>query len=130
MNHPYYVYAGSIYSETTGGIVEEPAILVDVRTGTLHGTGEADVLLAKLDEAGGKAVRAGCPDLTADWVVLRLADPEHGMSREMQCYVLNRCIEYTASGFPSRLCREAAAGTAIEWLEAEMARVPITGRKA
>lgn len=115
------VECGSIYA-ADGRIVERPALVVDEESDALLSWGEAAAVEAKYETLTRSLAAAG---LDASAVVMITMD-DLALSREEQCYVVRRCVEYSASGFQSALCRELRSGRDPRpWLRAEMARVPI-----
>lgn len=112
---------GSIYS-ASGGIVENPALLIDEESGTLLSWGERDMVEAKYQALLTGYGRAG---MDAGKLMF-LAMDNFAFSREEQCYIIRRCVEYTASGFQAKVCQAARSGQDPKaWLAKEMARVPI-----
>lgn len=115
------VECGSIYS-ADGRIVERPALVVDEASDALLSWGEAAAVETKYLTLTRRLAEAG---LDAGAVVMITMD-DLALSREEQCYVVRRRVEYSASGFQSALCRELRSGRDPRpWLRAEMARVPI-----
>ena len=100
--------------------IEEPAILIDPDgPGTLLSWGEKNHVQARF-----VALAPVYKTIKGDETGLRLIELG-SLSREEQCYVIRRCVEYTASGFHAAICKALESGDAREWLHAEMERVPI-----
>lgn len=118
--HTVYVENGSIYSSLSGAIVEKPAILLDKTSGTMHKWGEAGTVRAIYETMSDRMNKAGI-----EHGLMLVEMDETSMSRDEQAYVINRCVEYTASGFQIKLCEHLERGDALEWLRSEIIRVPI-----
>lgn len=115
------VQYGSIYS-INGCIIENPALLIDEASGVLLSWGEKNLVEAKY-----QALLAGYNQIGMDTTdIVFLAMNNFAFTREEQCYIIRRCVEYTASGFQTRVCQIAKSGQDPRaWLAEEMARVPI-----
>ena len=115
------VIDGSIYT-CNGNILEHPALAIDQETGTLISWGDLEMVERKYEKTLAAYATAGLP--AGKLCIVAMDDAK--FTREEQCYVIRRCVEYTASGFQTELCRQAASGTDPKaWLAAELARGPI-----
>ena len=127
MSQVAYVAFGSVYDAMHGNIIETPAIIVDTSSGCMHKYGEADNVRRRYDEMYRKLVAAGLKNMAGDLFYLEL-NPEF-FTAEERCYVLRRCVEYSASPFPKELCERARTASSTDdvrtWLRAEMTRIPI-----
>ena len=113
--NPVTLWHGSIY-DAAGRIVENPAVLVDPEADCFHGWGENAAMSKKLDDVAKKSdglFRLTMVDLSK-------------LPKDMACYVIVRMIEYTASGFIKNFVGQAENPTAMDWLRAEMDRVPVS----
>ncbi len=124
-NHCVYMYCGSIY-DLSGYIIENPAILLDKSTGTVHGYGDTKTVTAKMVNMADAYNKAGFTEEAASLMLLDFSDAYYkGISNEEICYVIRRAMEYTASSFQPALCEHAIKPDFKEWLNSEMKRVPI-----
>lgn len=115
------VQYGSIYSQS-GDIIENPALIINESTGTLLSWGEYNMVEAEFTAMTSSYIKSGIP--TKNITLINLS--ESTLSPEEQCYIIRRCVEYTASGFQTRLCQTAKTGKDPKaWIADEMVRVPI-----
>lgn len=118
---------GTIMNNMTGIPIERPAILIDKSTGCIHGWGNSDVVTAKFINAVSAYVKAGMQEMADDLMVIDMTNTV--LSTEQKCYLLKRCVEYTASGFQTELVKIASGTTQLDnienWLTEQMKRVPI-----
>lgn len=110
---------------TQGGcVIENPALIIytGIGGGVLMSWGDRSVIEAKYKDMVAKYHALGC---TTDGLLLITLDNAK-MSRVEQCYILRRCIDYTASGFHTKLCDMLNSdGDFLSWLRLEMQSVPI-----
>lgn len=106
-----------------GRIIERPAILVSKTQDMMFGYGDFDALDRKLATTAAAYRTAGFPEEADDLLLIEL--DSYRMSREQACYIIRRAMEFTASGFILALCREISGGSPVEWLQSEMARIPL-----
>lgn len=118
--YPVRIEDGTIVAGLSDRPIEHPALVIDETTGTLHKFGDAAHVHDAYDGMCRKLAATGL----ADGLVLIEMD-DMAMTREEQAYVINRCVLYTASGFQTGLCRHVKQGDALEWIRAEMARLPL-----
>ena len=122
--HVCYMDCGSIINSATGGIIEQPAILVSKADDIVYGWGNMDKVEAKFEKYTMTRLQAGYKEEMEDLMLIEFS--EYKITREMACYVLRRAIEFTATGFITNLCHEITEGSdPIAWLRAEMERIPI-----
>lgn len=120
-----HVQYGSIYSNSDA-IIENPAVVLsfDPNVTTLLYWGDLPNVQAKFDNLIKRYSAAKMP--TDNILLVELNHPQ--MSREEQCYILRRCIEYTASHFQvkfSSILLGLDKTDLLKWLREEMAKVPI-----
>ena len=115
-----YLYRGSIYSPA-GTAIDRPAVLIDHESDILIKYGNADDVEASFDRA------MASPVLSKGLAMIELGSgmPGSPSSREQQCYILKRAVEYTASGFCRGLYEHALDGTLAEWIARKMSDMPI-----
>lgn len=106
-----------------GRIIERPAILVSKTQDMMFGYGDFDALDRKLATTAAAYRTAGFPEEADDLLLIEL--DSYRMSREQACYIIRRAMEFTASGFILALYREISGGSPVEWLQSEMARIPL-----
>lgn len=121
--HACYMECGSIINGYTGGIIENPALLMSAETDCLHGWGDAETVHKKFERHASAYQKAGMTDDLEDLMYVELS--QYKVSREMACYILRRAVEFTATGFVRNLCREIKEGDPAAFVEKEMARIPI-----
>ncbi len=119
--HCLVVQDGSIYDRMSETTIEAPAMIINEETGTLHAYGNRGDVKSRYEAMIAKIRAAGLP---TDGITYLELDCMR-MTREEQCYVLIRCVEHTASGFQSALCRHMKSDDALEWLQHEIQSVPI-----
>ena len=135
-----YMYSGSIYCDATGGIIERPAILINPREDMLIAYGDEEHVSARFDK-----YRAASPELASEMVLIGLSNGLDGvdgqsLTRKEQCYVMRRAIDYTLSGFITKLYEHLVdelddsrpdhlppkyGQNVKEWIASEMVRLPI-----
>lgn len=122
--HVCYMDGGSIINSYTGGIIEDPAILVSASDDILHGWGSMENVEAKFTKFAHGYSQAGMEQELNDLMLIELS--QYRIGREMACYVMRRAAEFMATGFIRDLCGRLKSGDdPIRWLEQEMERVPI-----
>lgn len=119
----YYVLDGELRHAGNNTPVAAPAVLinvdpVDTGMATVLRCGEAVVLQKELESKSPMYAASGLGKLV-------LIEITKDADLETQCYVLRRCLEFSASSFPAELCRRMEDGTAGAWLTEEMQRVPL-----
>ena len=128
MKHPCYMEDGSIINAYTGCIIEEPAILVDRETGTIHGYGNLENVKAKFEKFTAAARATG-----NETVKTNLIDPlmlielnGYRISREDACYIIRRAVEFSGTNFLTEFCNELLHGSdPIAWLNIQKEKIPI-----
>lgn len=118
--HVCHVESGSIYNNIAEKFIDRPAILLDAETGTVLRWGEFAACSETFDTTHAAFKSNGIP---CDLLMLDLSDSP--LNADEVCYLIRRCVEYTASGFQSALCEHVRLGDAEDWLRSEMRRVPI-----
>ena len=96
---------GDIMNNLHHTIIRKPAIILDTETGCLMGWGEADIVSAKFNKMASAYAGASMP---TDYL-LYIELSEFHLTREEQCYILKRCIEFTATEFHKQIGREIKA---------------------
>lgn len=122
-----YLENGDIINNYTGTPIKEPAMVIDHETGCILSWGPKTSVYAAYLNMTEKYQNAGMNDMAEQLMYIEL-DEMH-LTPEQRCYVLKRCVEYTASGFQTALCLKLQYGDSartLEWLNSEMSRVPIT----
>lgn len=123
-----YLENGSVWSAMTGCAIENPAILVDKDSDVLLKYGEANAVRKYYNRVLTSYQTTGRnPD---NFVLIELDSEVYDLdsmsnSRTIQCYILKRAIEYSASGFLPNLIDHIAKGDVADWLEEQMQRVPL-----
>lgn len=118
-----YLESGSIVNNIHNTLIQKPAILLDKDTGCVHAWGNRDDVMAKFQTAASAYIQAGLSDMADALLVIDMT--ESNLSVEEQCYLLKRCVEHTASGFQTELCRHATQNDGWDWLHQAMQSVPI-----
>lgn len=118
-NKTVYIRDGSIYNAVTDTFINRPAIMFDPDNDMLLAYGEYDGVCRRFD----KYIEAA-PDMCTEYVLFHLFESSL-LTTEMQCYILKRAIEYTASGFIRNLNSHLGTGDLSDWIASEMARVPL-----
>lgn len=111
---------GMVFDNEAGVYVKDPTLLIDADSDILLKWGartniethfaERKKVYFKMYQPNPQTIRLICLDK---------------LSADEQCYVLNRMVNYTQSGFVKAFVEHARASDAMEWLHAEMERVPI-----
>lgn len=117
---------GDIINNHTGMPVREPAMVIDHETGCVLSWGPKNSVYDAYLRMTGRYQNAGLNDMAEQLMYIEL--DEMRLTPEQRCYVLKRCVEYSASGFQTDLCLKIQYGDdgrILEWLGKEMARVPI-----
>lgn len=110
---------GKFYITITEDFIGKPAILVDVSGDSLLKFGEFE-LVSKIAEKLKPAFDA--TQISNDIKVLDLKN----LSVDEQVYVVNRMLEYTASGFIPKFVNKSTDINFKDWLKSEMERVVIS----
>lgn len=118
---PVAMAFGSIYDNMSDEVLEHPAFILDAETGTLHVYGNIADVRHRYDTMINRMSKVG---MSINGLLLVEMD-NLAMSREEQCYVLKRCIEYTASSFQRDLCIHLYHGDVVDWVRSEMVRFPL-----
>lgn len=107
-----YVNIGELRNGHTDEIIHNPAVLVDAESDIIYKYGEAQhiqSLCEKYNQAGFTVALFALDDLSVG----------------MQCYVIRRMLEYTASGFVQKFVAMSSTPDALQWLQSEIERIPI-----
>lgn len=120
--HVVYVQDGHVFNSVTERVVNTPAFILDLMTGTFHGWGEADYISQRFHDITAKLSDAGHPVTASSFVYVEMGD---AIPVNMQVYVLRRLLEYSATRFGVELYEQMQTGKAVEWLDTEMLRLPI-----
>ena len=110
---------GRVFDNEAGVYVEQPTILIDADGDTLLKWGTRSQIEA-IYEARKDAYLKLYQD-NPQTICLICLDT---LAVDEQCYILNRMINYTQSGFVKAFAEHATSPDAVEWLRAEMERVP------
>lgn len=112
-----YLYCGSIYN-ARDQIVDTPSILIDGENDIFLGWGNTEAMYAKMKASNALFTTLG---VETPLTVVDLSP----LPKDVACYIIRRMMEYTASGFVWRFLEHQDDPNALEWLAAEMQRVPI-----
>lgn len=108
---------GTIFVDGYG--LERPAIIVDAESDTLIAYGDYMDVKIKFD----KYTRPNVPDILKHGITMLTFDT---LSNQEIIYILNRAVNYTASGFIKNLTKKHCDPDVRTWLDTEMQRVPVT----
>lgn len=113
---------GSILITSTGRMINHLAMLFDTNTGCVHAWGERGSVEHKYKRMVSAMKAAGMN--TKCILLVEFGDTQ--LTVEERCYLLKRCVDYTAYGFQLELCQRLMTNRdLIKWLRSEMQRVPI-----
>ena len=121
--HPVSLYCGSVMNNMAGVLVEKPAFIMTKSTGSISRWGEYEKVSAHFDNMARRCAAGGMSDLMNDFVLVAM--DEAMISREEQCYILKRLLEYTATSFGKDLLARLESEDLKTWLAGEMARLPL-----
>lgn len=121
--HTCYMEDGSIINGFTGGIIEEPALLVSKSEDILHAWGNKAVVEKKFEQRVLAYTQLDYKEELENLMLIELSN--YKIDREMACYILRRATEFTATRFIEKLCRELQSGDPVEWIRSEMNRISI-----
>lgn len=106
-----YLFCGSIY--TPGGVaISHPTILIDPEDDVFHGWGEDRTINPKCANINAAGFRLVTVDLS-------------NLPVETAAYIIIRMTRYTQSGFVKNFYEHQTDPNALDWLAAEMRRIPI-----
>lgn len=127
LKNAVYLENGTIVNNYSKTGIENPALLLDCETGALFKWGNKDAVYASYIKASEAYQKTGALDMAERLMYIELDAMQ--LTPEQRCYILKRCIQYTASRFQTELCskiqHDTGDGACIAWLNAEMARVPL-----
>lgn len=107
--------------ETIGGVwLEKPAIQIAANEDMFIRVGDYDTLLKQFTIETERLQKAGMRDMFQQAVISL-----ENLSAETACYVIRRMTEYTASGFIKAFYQHLLQEDIMDWLQAEIKRVPI-----
>ena len=106
------------YCNESCSYIDTPAVLIDVVNDTLLKFGEYDALQQYFD-ATMTAYSAIGINIDIKLVNISTLNPDE------QCYVVNRMLNYTLSGFVKEFAAKLGAKDSFDWLHNEMQRVVI-----
>lgn len=109
---------GRIVNNLTDEVIDHPAIFFDKKTGTLHGWGNVETVYVRYDNMVNSLLKAGLPEIAQNYVMLELS----GFTPKQQAYVIEQCVETSASTFPVRLYKHIMKNDAAEWIDDKMAQ--------
>ena len=107
---------GTIFVNGFG--LERPALLVDTESDVLLAYGNYIDVKTKFDKYTGKKVPTELKKNIAMFTFDNLPNKD-------VIYILRRAIDYTASGFIRNLAQKYCEPDFMDWLKAEMLRVPV-----
>lgn len=115
-----YVENDTVFSRYAETGMLRPAVLIHGPDDMILKYGDYDKLLPALTmytksyQSLGEKAAAGLQLVALD-----------ALSAEKQCYVINRMMNYTSSGFVTAFSEHIHSSDCMEWLNAEIERVPI-----
>lgn len=124
MKKSAYIENGIIYIAEAEKPVERLVLLIDGESDVLLTYGDVCYVQSKLDMFNAMAQEFTLANLCNPYSALCMVNA-FNLPIEKQCYMLRRCIEYTASGFCKNIYEHMNAGDLEAWLDVEMARVPL-----
>lgn len=126
MEQNVYMYNGSLCSAVTENAIERPAVLIDHKSDVFLAYGEYEDVQKKFKKYTDNPRMA---QIYSDLVVIALSDDmthsDDQLSKEQICYIINRAMAFTASGFCTKLYTHCMAGDLIPWIQSEMRRLPL-----
>lgn len=123
MLHPVSMYHGSVSDNINGLLLENPAFVLNRSLGCIVHWGEYANVEKKYDVAVAKYRAVGLYDM-ADELTLVKMDGDL-LSREEQCYVLKRLLEFTATDFGLELAARLGDQDITKWLREQMRLLPL-----
>jgi len=124
MKKSAYIENGIIYIAEAETPVKRLAIVIDGESDMLLTYGDVCYVQPKIDTFNAMAQKFAMAGLSNPYSALCMVNA-FNLPIEKQCYMLRRCIEYTASGFCKNIYEHMDTGDLETWLDAEMARVPL-----
>ncbi len=114
-----YVENGTVFSIYTKTGMLRPAVLIHGPDDMILKYGDYDALIPAL-----KMYEKSYQSLGDSASGLKLVALD-ALTAEEKCYVINRMMNYTASGFVKAFSEHICDPDGVEWLYAEMERVPV-----
>lgn len=102
-----------------GTVLEQPALFFDASNDTLLRIGEFTKLEPIMMDTRARMLSVGLP---VQGLMILCFDH---LPPEKICYVLNRALLYTQSGFLKKLSQTLSMKNPEAWLDAEMNRIPL-----
>lgn len=118
INKTAYIENGEVFFTATDKAVKDLALMIDIDSDVLLSYGDPETVNQKLNALTDKA-----KTLFGNLAILQLKTDN--FTAEQRCYVIRRAVEYTATGFCKALAEHAKTGDFTEWLNAEMAKLPL-----
>ncbi|MBO5435317.1 hypothetical protein J6A31_05830 [bacterium] len=116
--YPCYVKYGVVFAASSDISLIKPAVLVNGEDDMILKWGNYDSLIPHLNKFVDSHILIG-----EDPDNVKLIDLSY-LTAEEQCYIINRMMTHSASGFVRNLVNRLSDETAKEWLASEMARLP------
>ena len=114
-----YVQNGTLYGAYSNNSIGNPSILIYGPDDMIMKWGNYDKLQPHFDRYVRSYAAVGEDDSTKVQLINLSA-----LTVDEQCYIINRMITYTATGFVEAFAEHIFKPDALDWLHAEMQRFP------
>lgn len=118
---PYacYVQNNILYNANSDNSIENPSVLIYSPEDMIMKWGDYNKLRPYLDRYVKSYSLVGEDNPTKVQLINLSA-----LSADEQCYIINRMVNYTATGFVKAFAEHMLESNALDWLHAEMKRFP------